>query len=186
VIAALVARGDAAERRLTVTLAGSARAALINVAQNALVSGEDARRWGNAHANLVPYQLFQAADRPIVIAVGTDEQWRACAMALGLDSLAREEELASNPGRLRHRARVVAAISDAVGRRPASEWIQKLAHANVPCGVVKSVVEAIADASSASTLSGMPSSVGGVIRLPPPRLDEHGTEIRTRGWDAFR
>jgi len=56
--------------RVVVSLADSTRAALVNVAQNTLVSGRDARRWGNAHPNLVPYQLFRAADRPIVVAVG--------------------------------------------------------------------------------------------------------------------
>ena len=50
---------------------------IVNVAQNALVSGRDASRWGNAHANLVPYQLFRARDRHVVIAVGSDAQWAA-------------------------------------------------------------------------------------------------------------
>src|SRR6476620_3122393 len=66
------------KRRINSSLADSARAALVNVAQNVLVSGNDAQRWGNAHPNLVPYQLFDAVDRPIVIAVGSDGQWRAC------------------------------------------------------------------------------------------------------------
>src|SRR5262245_24801603 len=58
--------------RFSVSLSDSARAALVNVAQNALVSGHDAKRWGNAHPNLVPYEMFHAADREIVIAVGSD------------------------------------------------------------------------------------------------------------------
>jgi crotonobetainyl-CoA:carnitine CoA-transferase CaiB-like acyl-CoA transferase len=187
IISALVGRlrGTASARRVTVTLADSARAALINVAQNALVSGSDARRWGNAHANLVPYQLFRAADRAIVIAVGNDDQWRACATALGLDALARDPSVASNPGRLEHRDRVVGAIAAVVARGPAAEWMAKLRDANVPCGVVKSVLEAIADASGASAITGMPSSVAGLTRLPPPSLDQHGKAIRTRGWRAF-
>jgi crotonobetainyl-CoA:carnitine CoA-transferase CaiB-like acyl-CoA transferase len=64
-------------RRINISLADSARAALVNVAQNVLVSGEDAVRWGNAHPNLVPYQLFDAADRAFVVAVGSDGQWHA-------------------------------------------------------------------------------------------------------------
>ncbi|HEU4628816.1 MAG TPA: CoA transferase, partial [Gemmatimonadaceae bacterium] len=88
ILAALAARGlrpaplPAPRRRLVVSLAASAAAALVNVAQNVLVSGRDARRWGNAHPNLVPYQLFRAADRPLVVAVGNDAQWAACARAL--------------------------------------------------------------------------------------------------------
>src|SRR5690348_15052685 len=76
--------------RVVISLADSARAALVNVAQNVLLTGKDAKRWGNAHPNLVPYQLFNAADRPIVVAVGTDAQWVACARALGLDALAND------------------------------------------------------------------------------------------------
>ena len=80
------------------------------MAQNALVSGAEAGRWGNAHANLVPYELFHAADRPLVLAVGSDAQWRACAAAAGLGALAADASLAANAGR-------VAAHRDAVERR---------------------------------------------------------------------
>src|SRR4051812_26999052 len=80
ILAALVERGrTGVGRRVEVSLAASAEAALVNVAQNTLVSGRPAMRWGNAHPNLVPYQLFEAADRPVVIAVGNDAQWLACA-----------------------------------------------------------------------------------------------------------
>src|SRR4030095_5243670 len=105
------ARGRAPnERRSFISLATSAVAALVNVAQNALVSGRDAVRWGNAHANLVPYQLFNAADRSIVIAVGSDAQWHSCARALGLDALAADDRLATNARRVANRALLVRAI----------------------------------------------------------------------------
>lgn len=188
VLAALIGRTgnpSAKDRRLWISLADSARAALVNVAQNALVSGTPARRWGNAHANLVPYQLFAARDRPIVIAVGNDEQWMHCVHALGLVQLADEPSLRTNRGRLARRAEIVAAISARLTLRPAAEWLRLLQEAKVPCGVVKTVVEAIQDAADASALLGMPSSVGGARRLPPPRLDEHGAAIRRLGWRAF-
>jgi crotonobetainyl-CoA:carnitine CoA-transferase CaiB-like acyl-CoA transferase len=187
ILAALVARanGRVSERRIKVTLADSARAALVNVAQNTLVSGANAKRWGNAHANLVPYQLFHAADRDIVIAIGTDEQWRACASVLGLRALANDEALWTNARRIAHRDRIITAIAREVSRRSATEWMERLRNANVPCGVVKSVLEAIADSAGASPLHGMPSSVGGSARIPPPRLDEHGSIIRANGWAVF-
>ena len=101
ILAALVARVSTGRGRVVqVSLEGSARAALVNVAQNALVSGKPPQRWGNAHANLVPYQLFDAADRPMVIAVGSDGQWLACARALGLDALASDDALRTNAGRI--------------------------------------------------------------------------------------
>lgn len=187
VLASLHRRGrqSAAERHLLVSLAHSARAALVNIAQNALVTGGAARRMGNAHANLVPYELFEARDRPIVIAAGTDEQWIALAGVLGLHELAADPALATNAGRLAHRERVGAAIAGAVRRRDAAEWQKALGAAGVPSGIVKTVVEAIADAPGASPLAGMPSPVGGQVRLPPPRLDEQGPAIRERGWEAF-
>ena len=177
---------SAAERCVTVSLLGSARAALINVAQNAMVSGSGPRRWGNAHANLVPYELFHASDRGIVIAVGNDEQWRSCVRAFGLASLADDKDLASNRGRLLHRDRVVGAIQVAVASRRASECLVALQAVGVPCGLVRTVAEAIDDAGSASPLTGMPPSVGGSVRLPPPTLNQHGDVIRRSGWGAFQ
>ncbi len=174
----------AGERRIHISLAQSARAALINVAQNSLVTGVDARRWGNQHPNLVPYQLFHAADRPIILAVGSDSQWTACVAALELTELARDESIATNAGRLASRDRIVAAVSERLRSRPASDWITRLDDAGVPCGVVKTVSESLAE-TDASPLTGIPPSVPGSVRLPPPMLDEHGGEIRTLGWSAF-
>ena len=170
--------------RVVISLVDSARAALVNVAQNALLTGKDAKRWGNAHPNLVPYQLFKAADRPIVIAVGTDAQWVACARALGLTALADDSSLARNPGRLAQRERIVAEFARQIASMPAVHWRAALDAAGVPNGVVQSVLETLRD-TNASALTGIPSSVGGTIRLAPPRLDEHGARIRELGWAVF-
>jgi crotonobetainyl-CoA:carnitine CoA-transferase CaiB-like acyl-CoA transferase len=173
------------KRRINISLADSARASLVNVAQNVLVSGRDAARWGNAHPNLVPYQLFDAADRPFVIAVGSDGQWGACARALDLDDLADDETLKTNAGRVKNRDRVVAALAERVRERGAQHWIERLQSAGVPCGLVRTVAEALA-ATDASSLTGVSPSVPGTVRFPPPRLDEHGHSIRTLGWRAFQ
>ena len=173
------------KRRISISLAHSARAALVNVAQNVLVSGKDAARWGNAHPNLVPYQLFDAADRPFVIAVGSDGQWRACARALGLDDLADDGTLETNAGRVTNRDRVVSALSERVREMGAQHWIDRLQSAGVACGLVRTVAEALAF-TDASPLTGIPPSVPGTVRFPPPKLDEHGHSIRTLGWRAFR
>src|SRR6185436_6012064 len=132
-VAARAAGGLAAnKRRINISLADSARAALVNVAQNVLVSGADAQRWGNAHPNLVPYQLFDAADRPIVIAVGSDGQWRACANALGLEKLADDDTLKTNAGRVANRAKLTGAIATRVAEMGAEHWIGRLEGAGVP------------------------------------------------------
>ncbi len=188
ILAALVSRGrgpvPASARRIHVSLAASAAAALVNVAQNALVSGQDARRWGNAHPNLVPYQLFDAADRPIVVAVGSDPQWRAFAHALGLGTLADDARLATNAGRLAHRAEVVAAVAARLATRPAGEWLAAFDAAGVPAGLVKTVLETLAEVE-ASPLTGVAPSVPGIIRRPPPTLDADGPQVRALGWAGF-
>jgi crotonobetainyl-CoA:carnitine CoA-transferase CaiB-like acyl-CoA transferase len=185
ILAALIGRQrNAGGGRIVISLVDSARAALVNVAQNALLTGKDAKRWGNAHPNLVPYQLFKAADRPIVIAVGTDAQWAACARSLGLASIADDPALATNSGRLAQRERIVNAMAGRIGSMPAAHWRSVLDAAGVPNGRVQSVLETLRD-TNASALTGIPSSVGGTIRLVPPGLNEHGKRIRELGWGVF-
>src|SRR5687768_7275 len=142
ILAALVGareRGPG-ERWLHVSLARSAAAALVNVAQNAMVTGRESVRWGNAHPNLVPYQLFDAADRPLVVAVGSDAQWRSCARALNLGELADDARYATNAGRLAHRDELVGVLAERLRTRPAAEWLARLESAGVPAGVVKGVL----------------------------------------------
>jgi crotonobetainyl-CoA:carnitine CoA-transferase CaiB-like acyl-CoA transferase len=189
ILAAIVERNagpvEKRRRRIHISLADSARAALVNVAQNVLVSGRDAERWGNAHPNLVPYQLFEASDRSFVIAVGSDAQWRACATALGLTELANDSTLSTNSGRVKNREAVVSALSARTREMDAEHWIRCLASAGVPCGLVKSVAEAL-EGTGASSSTGMPPSVPGSVRLPPPRLDADGDSVRALGWRAFQ
>ena len=187
-LGALAHRGavrPAVDRRLFVSLYGSAVAALVNVGQNTLVSGNDARRWGNAHPNLVPYQLFDAADRPIVIAVGNEEQWKNCVRVLGLDDLLRDANLGSNAGRLAHRSTVVDAFSARLKERNAAEWLAAFASVGVPAGVVRSVTEALSTVDT-SPLTGVEPATTGGVRLPPPMLDEHGALVRVHRWQAFK
>ena len=185
ILGALVERGrTGVGREVIITLEGSAEAALVNVAQNALVSGVAPRRWGNAHANLVPYQMFEALDRAIVIAVGSDAQWLACVRALELESLEDDVSLRLNAGRLEQRAHVVGIMRARLRERTAAEWRTRLDAAGVPNGVVRSVPEVLAD-SEASAVTGMPSSVPGTSRRLPPRLGEHTALVRARGWGAF-
>jgi crotonobetainyl-CoA:carnitine CoA-transferase CaiB-like acyl-CoA transferase len=191
ILAALAARGDRNngdlppdQRRIDISLIRSATAALINVAQNALVTGEDAKRWGNQHPNLVPYQLFDAADRPFVLAVGTDAHWRAAMLALDLPELAQDVQLSTNTGRIADRDRVISAISRRVKEGTAQEWLARLTAVGVPCGRVNTVIEAL-ESAGASALTGISPSVPGKIRMPPPMLGEHDEQIRRLGWSAF-
>ena len=190
IMAALVARERSHEalpvsaRRLDVSLAHSAIAALVNVAQNVLVSGREASRFGNAHPNLVPYQAFRARDGYIVIGVGNDRQWASCCSALELVELMNDSQLATNAGRLANRERVTSTISRRVAERDAGDWLGRLGMMGVPAGRVRPVSEALSDVAH-SALTGIAPSVPGTVRYPPPKLDEHGAEIRRLGWNVF-
>lgn len=178
------ARLPPAERMLTISLAHSATAALVNVAQNAMVSGREPLRWGNAHPNLVPYQLFQAADRPFILAVGNDTQWLACCRAIGRSDLADDPRYLSNAGRVEHRTALVLTLAETFRERPAAEWLERLESGRVPAGIVRRVSEALADVR-ADAKTGIAPLAPGSVRLPPPRLDQHGPLVRERGWSAF-
>jgi crotonobetainyl-CoA:carnitine CoA-transferase CaiB-like acyl-CoA transferase len=189
ILAALAARHRAGSlpldaRRLTISLAKSATAALVNVAQNALVAERDANRWGNAHANLVPYQLFRARDRHLVVAVGNDAQWRACCEALELIDLRDDSALATNSGRLAHRDRLVASMAARLAERDAGDWLALLDRAKVPAGLVRGVLEALEDVAH-SALTGVAPATPGSVRYPPPTLDEHGELVRKFRWSVF-
>ncbi len=183
ILAALVGRArlTAAQRHVQVSLFGSATAALVNVAQNTLVSGTPPKRWGNAHPNLVPYQLFDASDRPLVLAVGNDAQWAQCAPVLGMDDAAQWR---TNAGRVTDRERLVPQLITVLRTRPAAEWIERLSLVGVPCGVVQSVPEAL-EHVSADALTGVAPATGGVLRRPSPQLGEHNHIVRANGWHAF-
>ncbi len=183
ILAALAGRDRlaASERHVHVSLQGSAVAALVNVAQNTLVTGSPPKRWGNAHPNLVPYQLFRAADRDLVLAVGNDAQWAQCAAAL---ELGPNEAWRTNAGRVRDRETLVPALDRILRTRDAGDWMAAFSRVGVPCGLVQTVPEALASVT-AHAVYGVASAVGGAVRYAPPRLDQHGGVIRAKGWSAF-
>jgi crotonobetainyl-CoA:carnitine CoA-transferase CaiB-like acyl-CoA transferase len=200
ILAALVGRlrglGGAA---IDIALFEVGVAALVNVSQAALATGEPARRHGNAHPHIVPYQTFAARDGWLVIAVGNDEQWQRLCAALDLPALAVDAALARNPGRVERRADVVAAIGRRLAERTVAEWQAKLAAARVPAGPVRDIADVVRDpaldqrdmlrraavgspASPASLLAlpWMSNASRPPLRLAPPRLGEHTQEFRTR------
>jgi crotonobetainyl-CoA:carnitine CoA-transferase CaiB-like acyl-CoA transferase len=185
ILAALagVRGGAAVERRVRVSLHETAVSALVNVAQNALVTRAPAARWGNAHPNLVPYELFAAADQPVVIAVGNDAQYAALVRVLG-DPALDDARFATNAGRVANRDEVVARVGAAVRRERAATWMERLRAAGVPAGVVRTVLDVLGTVE-ASAATGIAPQPPGTVRRPPPGLDEHGALVRAHGWGAF-
>lgn len=118
-------------------------AMLANVASNVIVSGNDAKRYGNEHANIVPYQAFETADGYVVITVGNDHQYQAFCQAFDFADLAVDPRFASNAQRVRNRSVLIPALEARLRLWKTSDILSKLAATGVPCGEVKSVQAAL-------------------------------------------
>lgn len=200
ILAALSERNRSGKgQRVEVALMDSAVAGLVNVAQAAL-AGSAARRWGNAHATIVPYQAFAASDRPLVIAVGNDAQWARLCSALELPGLAEDPRYATNPDRVVRRDALVPLLAERIAQLTAAEWLNRLERAGVPCAPVQTVEEAVRDPvlrerdgiwSMSGRSYGEVETVASPIRLsrtpprrsrPAPGLGEHNESIASQGW----
>jgi len=165
-------------------------AMLANQASNALVSGKDPPRQGNTHPNIVPYQPFDAADQPIIIAVGNDRQFAKLAAMCGCPEWSGDERFASNGARVAHRDEIVRLISGCIRKKSAAYWLEQLEKAGIPAGPINTITQALCDVQAqhrgvVRTIAGMPL-VGAPVRLdgaradsdlPPPALGQHTDEI---------
>jgi crotonobetainyl-CoA:carnitine CoA-transferase CaiB-like acyl-CoA transferase len=165
-------------------------AVLANQVSNALVSGKDPPRQGNTHPNIVPYQLFDAADKPLIIAVGNDRQFAKLAQLCGHPEWATDERFASNAARVANRAEMVGLVAACVRQKSAAEWFDLLDGAGIPAGPINKISEALADVQAqhrqmVRSIGGVPQ-MGSPVRLdgeradadlPPPSLGEHTDEV---------
>ena len=138
ILAALQARTLTGRgQHLDISLFDSQLGWLANVASNYLISGKLPKRHGNAHANIVPYQSFQASDGWFAIAVGNDKQFvRLCEM-LGKPEIAADEKFAMNSGRVQNRAEIISLLSSIFKKASVSEWLTRLDEAEIPCGPIQ-------------------------------------------------
>jgi crotonobetainyl-CoA:carnitine CoA-transferase CaiB-like acyl-CoA transferase len=120
-------------------------AMLANLGSHYLVGGEVPPRQGNAHANIVPYQVFAVADGHIIVAVGNDRQFARLCELLGEPGLAGDERFATNAGRVRHRDVLVPRLQAALLSRERQAWLSMLEAAGIPCGPVNDIAEVVAD-----------------------------------------
>lgn len=165
-------------------------AMLANQASNALISGKDPPRQGNTHPNIVPYQPFEAADQPIIIAVGNDRQFARLAEICGSPEWLADDRFASNGARVANREEMVRLVSEAIGRKTAAEWLDQLEAAGIPAGPINRITQALGDVQAQHrqmvrsiagvTLVGSPVRLDGERAdsdLPPPRLGEHTQSV---------
>ena len=120
-------------------------AMLANQGSSYLVSGQSPSRMGNTHPTVVPYQVFDAADGPMVVAVGNDGQFKILCKVLGVPDLAADPRFVTNVDRMAHRAALIAILQDLIGQRQGGELIAALTDAGAPAGPVNTVKQALDD-----------------------------------------
>lgn len=143
-LAALRHRDQTGEgQHIDLALVDSQMAWLANEGVNYLTSGQTPERRGNAHPNIVPYEVFKTADGHVIIAVGNDSQYRKFCTALGLEALGSDPLYATNPLRIENRTALKAAILEAFAEWTSATILSKLEEAGVPCGPIQNVDQAL-------------------------------------------
>jgi succinate--hydroxymethylglutarate CoA-transferase len=196
ILAALQARHATGKgQHVEVSLFDSSLAMLANVASNHLVSGRDARRFGNGHPNIVPYTTYPTGDDRIAVAVGNDGQFAKFAALLGAPEWASDKRYSKNPERVANRESLDAAISVRLRTASAESWLSRLTDAGIPCGRINTVAQALSDPHTVARemvrtvqhptagevkMLGIPfrfSDTPASIRRVPPTLGQHTEQI---------
>lgn len=203
-------------QHLDMALLDTQTAMLANLGANYLVSGKVPGRMGNAHQNIVPYQVFEVAPRPdgsrdyLILAVGNDGQYAKFCEVAGRPDLAADARYVKNRDRVKHRAELVPQLEAVMKSRPKADWLAALEAAKVPCGAINALDEVFADPQIAARqmvahwqhplkadlrLVASPLKLGKTpVRgpanggTPPPLLGQHTDEVLqdVLGWDAAR
>jgi crotonobetainyl-CoA:carnitine CoA-transferase CaiB-like acyl-CoA transferase len=168
---------------------------LTHLASNYLIGAVEPRRYGNSHPTIVPYQLFDTADRPLYIAVGNDRQFGRFVEAIGCPELSSDPRFKGNADRIQHRDELCRVIQTALLKGSALEWLKSLRSADVPASMVHSLPEVFADpqvihqemvtevphpTAGSVRMTGIPiklQSTPGAVRRHPPVLGEHTKEV---------
>lgn len=132
-------------QEIDISLMDSQISALINVASNYLCSGVTPVRLGNQHPNIVPYQVFQASDGEIVVAVGNDEQFRRFVTVLGIAEIAAMDEFKDNPSRLMYKSKLISICEEQLAKKSKKEWKALLDEAGIPNGPINTIAEMFED-----------------------------------------
>ena len=170
-------------------------AMLANLGANYLVSGAIPQRMGNAHQNIVPYQVFEVADGHLIVAVGNDSQFAKFCEVTGRPDIAQDPRFVRNADRVRHRGTLVPMLAALMKERTRGDWLASLEAAKVPCGPINDLAEVFADpqvleremtVQMAHPLAGSVRLVASPMKFsatpvqyqrPPPLLGEHTDEV---------
>jgi len=162
---------------------------------NYFTSGKIPGRYGNAHANVVPYEVFATTDGHLILAVGNDSQFASFCKVAGRPELAADSRYATMPGRITNRAELIPLLREIFRQRPSGRWLTELEASNVPCGPINDYKDVFEDlqvrhrglkieiphpagvpcpsVASPMRFSGTPVEYG----LPPPLLGQHTREV---------
>ncbi|MFI4986263.1 MAG: CaiB/BaiF CoA transferase family protein [Alphaproteobacteria bacterium] len=193
VLAALLARTRSGKGQLIdMALLDCAVALLANMASGHIITGAEPRRFGNAHASLAPYQLFETSDGDFVLAVGNDGQFRAlCEKVIARPDLSADPRFATSRGRVIHREALLEELIATFRTRPTAEWISALQREKVPCGQVRNLTQVFTspEIAARNMVAEVPDARHGTLKLmrsplalrgtppreptAPPRLAEH-------------
>jgi crotonobetainyl-CoA:carnitine CoA-transferase CaiB-like acyl-CoA transferase len=185
-------------------LADCTLAALVNVVQGVLVTGERPQRYGNAHPQIVPYEAFATADGYMVLAVGNDSQWLKFCEAVGQVDWAVDPRFTTNPARVEHRDKLIAQLNRFMRERTTGEWQALLSKAEVPHAPVMSLDEILAtpQVTARKTVQELTATDGRTYRviaspihvegqafcspIAPPHIGEQSDEVLCNwlGYDA--
>ena len=172
---------------------------------NYFLSGKVPQRMGNAHSNMVPYQVFRCKEGDVIVAVGNDGQYRALCKVIGRPDLAEDERFSTAGNRNRNREMLIPQVAEAMLARTMTEWVELLEAANVPCGPIYNMQQVFEDPQvrHREMQVSLPHSAGvnapglaNPIRLSDtpiryqhsaPTLGEHTDEVlEGLGYDAAR
>lgn len=195
VLAALIHQSRTGEgQQIDMALFDCQVAALANQAMNYLAGGIVPKRMGNAHPNIVPYQVFATSDGFLILAIANDQQFRRFCKASGVEHLVGDDRFTTNAQRVHHRDALVLLLAPLLRVRTTMDWIALLERANVPCGPINRIDRVFSDPQAvargltvAIQRDGRPLDLVASplrlertppeYRLPPPRLGEHTDEI---------
>ena len=196
IVAALYAREKTGKgQRIDMSLLDSQVAFLSYAASNFLVSGENPKRYGNAHPNIVPYQSFLASDKHIAFAAGNDSQWKKFCTEIGREELIANQKFNTNKARVANREELILLLEEIFLTKTADEWIAICENIGIPAAPINSIQEVFADPQvvARERVTNIESAEDGLlpllasplniptnpptIRRPPPKLGEHNEEI---------
>lgn len=196
ILAALRERDRTGEgRHLDISLFDVSLASLINQAQAALLTGVAPSRRGSAHPNIVPYQAFETADAPLMVAVGNDRQFERLCAALDRPAWSEDPRFQTNAARVKHRDLLVPMLAARLREKMRDAWLSELGSAGVPVTPVADVLEALADPQAEArgvvrvvqhpTAGHVPlmtsplrfAGASGETPGPPPALGQHSREV---------